>query len=170
MIDIDLVNKHPNVQEYNLLTKESYPALFLGFIIKNEYDNQRIQLNTEYNPTNLVHTVKSKEGVYGIAMKGILLKPNEKVLKLFKAIQEQEKLSMNLVIYENLLSQFNFACKETYSYFSKGLYPIDFTNLKSICDDSFNTDKKIFQHLLGIEENIFDFQKFADLKVLILTV
>ena len=49
------------------------------------------------------------------------------------------------------------------------MYPIDFDNLKSICEDSFNEDKKIFQHLLNIDEKVFDFQKFASLRLFILT-
>jgi hypothetical protein len=68
------------------------------------------------------------------------------------------------------LSQFSFSCKETYSFFDKGIYPIDFVNLKSICDDSFNNDKKIFQHILGLDDKVFDFQKFSSLKLFILTI
>ena len=169
MIDIDFVNTLPDTTDYTLVDKTNYPILFLGFIVKNQYDNLRIQLNKDYNPCNIIHKVRNKENT-GVCLKGIILKPNDTIKQLFASIKKQESLLMNVVIYENLLNQFNFACKETYGYFEPGLYPIDFNNLKSICEDDFNSDKKIFQHLLNLDEKVFDFQKFSSLKLFILTV
>lgn len=168
MIDIDLINRQPNFDDYSIATPDEYPMLFLGFVIKNEYDNQRIKLSEKFNTLKFLHI--SKDRKTGTALKGIKLTPNDNVKKLCNQLQQQEKMSINLVIYENLLSQYGFACKETYSYFSPGSYPIDFDNLKSICTDSFKDDKKIFQHLLNLDEKVFDFQKFSSLKLFILTV
>jgi hypothetical protein len=168
MIDIELINNPVKTTSFDIIDINQYPILFLGFIIKNEYDNKRIQLNEKYSPINLLHISKDKKTV--IAMKGVKLTPNQNIKNIFNAIKKQEALLMNLVTYENLLNQYNLFCKETYSYFSLGLYPVDFENLKSVCEDSFNQDKKIFQHLLGLEEKVFDFQKFSSLKLFILTV
>lgn len=168
MIDIELINKQTNLEKYSIATLDEYPMLFLGFVIKNEYDNLRISLNETYKPLSFFHLGKDRQT--GVPLKGIKLTPNDIVKQLMRQIINQEKIGMNLVIYENLLSQYNFACKETYSYFSTGMYPLDFNNLKSICNDTFNTDKKIFQHLLGLDEKVFEFQKFSSLKLFILTV
>lgn len=168
MIDIDLVNKPLDAKNYTLLEYSEYPILFLGFIIKNEYDNLRINIEKRYNPINILHFAKDRNTV--TPLKGIKLTPNQNVKNLFSLILKQEKLAMNLITYENLLNQYGFGCKETYSLFAPGLYPVDFNNLKSICDDSFNADKKIFQHLLNLDEKVFDFQKFSSLKLFILTV
>jgi hypothetical protein len=171
MIDISLVNTTPNLNEFKTLPY-SYPVLFLGLHIKNEYDNCRITLNQEYNPIKFLHFLKvENNSVTCQPLYGIILKPNENIKKLMNAITEQENIgNMNLVIYENLISQYNLSCKETYRHFQRGVHPIDFANLKTICDDSFNTDKKIFQHLMNIKEDVFDFQKFASLKLFILSV
>jgi hypothetical protein len=168
MIDIELVNNPVNTSNFDIIVTNQYPILFLGFMIKNEYDNKRIQLNEKYSPINLLHISKDKKTV--VAMKGVKLTPNQNIKNILNAIKKQESLLMNLITYENLLNQYNLFCKETYSYFSPGMYPVDFENLKSVCDDSFNQDKKIFQHLLGLEEKVFDFQKFSSLKLFILTV
>jgi hypothetical protein len=168
MIDIELVNNPVNTSNFDIIDTNQYPILFLGFMIKNEYDNKRIQLNEKYSPINLLHISKDKKTV--VAMKGVKLTPNQNIKNILNAIKKQESLLMNLITYENLLNQYNLFCKETYSYFSPGMYPVDFENLKSVCDDSFNQDKKIFQHLLGLEEKVFDFQKFSSLKLFILTV
>lgn len=170
MIDIKFIEQDVSISSFTLLDNSSYPILFLGFIIRNEYDNLRIKLNEKYVPISLIHRIKTPENDRGVCLKGIILKPNNTIKQLFTALQSQENLMMNIVTYENLLSQYSLACKETYSHFTKGLYPIDFNNLKSVCDNDFNTDKKIFQHLLNLDEKSFDFQKFSSLKLFILTV
>lgn len=169
MIDLKFIEQDPNPDNFSLIELSNYPVLFLGFNIKNEYDNRRIQLNKEFKPVNIVHPLGANKD-QGVYLKGLILKPNNTIKQLFSSIATQEKLTINVVIYENLLNQYNLACKETYSYFAKGLYPVDFNNLKSICEDDFNTDKKIFQHLLNLDEKIFDFQKFSSLKLFMLTV
>jgi hypothetical protein len=168
MIDIDLTSRPPNSDGFVVPNHDEYPILFLGFLIKNEYDNQRIEISKAFNPKNIFHLSKDRQTL--TALRGIKLKPNSTVHGLIKSIQNQEKLGITLVTYQNLLSQFSFSCKETYNFFDKGIYPIDFVNLKSICDDSFNNDKKIFQHILGLDEKVFDFQKFSSLKLFILTI
>jgi len=169
MIDIETVNKPIDYEQYNFVSNiKEYPILFLGFVIKNQYDNLRVNLQESYNPINLLHFSKDKQSV--TALKGIKLIPNSNVKKIYNAIKMQEQLVMNLIVYENLLNQYGFACKETYGLYAPGMYPIDFYNLKSICDNDFNNDKKIFQHFLGLDDKIFDFQKFSSLKLFILTV
>lgn len=177
MIDIDLTNKQADITNYGVLPNTMYPLLFLGFIIKNEYDNKRIQLNESFNPVQLLHIPNGKQNMdkdgksfLGYALKGIILKPNENTTHLMHSVLKQEKIAINLVTYENLLNQYGFCCKETYNLFSKNFYPIDFENLKSVCSNDFKDDKKIFQHLLNLDEKSFDFQKFSALKLLVLTV
>jgi len=169
MIDIELVSKPIDYYTYDFAgSVKEYPILFLGFVIRNQYDNLRVNIESKYKPINLLHFSKDRQTV--TALKGIKLIPNTNVKKLYSAIKLQEEVQMNLTIYGNLLNQYNFSCKDTYGLYAPGMYPIDFNNLKSICDNDFNEDKKIFQHLLGIDEKVFDFQKFSSLKLFILTV
>jgi len=169
MIDIENVNKPIDYEQYNFVSSiKEYPILFLGFVIKNQYDNLRVNIQEKYQPINLLHFSKDKQSI--TALKGIKLTPNSMVKKLYNAIKIQEQLVMNVVMYGNLLNQYGFTCKDTYGLYAPGMYPIDFNNLKSICDNNFNEDKKIFQHLLGLDEKVFDFQKFSSLKLFILSV
>jgi len=171
MIDIELIHEPVSEKEFITLPYNKYPILFLGFVIHNEYDNKRIELNPKYNPQSFFHITKAGPHLQVLPLKGVLLKPNASMVKVINAIVNQEKTgNIGLVTYENLISQYNLSCKNTYKHFQKGVYPIDFNNLKSICDDSFNEDKKIFQHLLNLKEDVFDFQKFASLKLFILSV
>lgn len=168
MIDIDLINQPPSSDNFKFLDIKDYPFMFLGFIIRNKYDDLRINVVNSYNPVNLYHLTKDRKSV--TSLKGLKLTPNSNTSNLIKTLILQEKIGINLNVYQNLLEQHGLSCKETYSLFDEGFYPIDFVNLKSVCNDSFNTDKKIFQHILGLDENVFDFQKFSSLKLFILTI
>ena len=69
----------------------------------------------------------------------------------------------------NILSEYNLSCNDCYGYFYKNVYPIDNRHFDKLTDDEIGKDKKIFQHLLNVNENKFDFQKFGSLKLLLLT-
>ena len=171
MIDIEYTSKQVDTTSFT--DNPPRPVLFLGFVIKNEYDNLRIKLNEKYNPKKFIIFINDGKGTPSgmIPLYGIALTPNDNIKKLMQTLHSQEEQGvMNLEVYEKLISQFDLQCKETYGYFQQGVYPIDFTNLKSVCDDTFNSDKKIFQHLLDLDEKVFDFQRFASLKLFILTV
>jgi hypothetical protein len=173
MIPISLVDTPVNVEEFKILTPaETKYALFLGFIIRNEYDNKRLKIAENFKPVKFLH-VKRKDNQITecIPLYGVLLTPNSAIVNLMKTVRSQEKVKeMPLITYRNILSQYNFSCDNTYSLYSDMIYPIDFTNLKSVCDDTFNEDKKVFQHLLSLDEKHFDFQSFASLKLLILNI
>jgi len=167
MISIDLVSEPVDTKEFHLTyTKGKCNfALFLGFVIKNEYDNRRLKISERYTPVRLLHTIEKD---ILIPLYGTFLTPNKNIKQLYTVIEDQQQNTLNLLTYKNILSQFNLTCDNTYSWFNKCMFPIDFNNLKSVCDDEFNTDKKIFQHILNIDENHFDFQTFASLKLFIL--
>lgn len=174
MIDFSLVNEEVDIDKFDPV--DNLPCLFLGFAIRNEYDNKRIVLNPIYKPKNVLHPIlvspsspKGKPVLSVLPLKGIILTPNDSIKKLTALIISQEKMGITLQTYQNILSQFNFTCGETYSFFHPGLYPIDYTNLKTVATDPFNADKKIFQHLLGLDEKTFEFQRFSALKLFILT-
>ena len=62
MINIDLVNMTVDIKNYSIATQDEYPMLFLGFVIKNQYDDERIQLSEKYNPVKFIHF--SSEAVF----------------------------------------------------------------------------------------------------------
>ena len=98
------------------------------------------------------------------------LELNELGNNIVDLITAQEKsYDINLVVYQNLISEFNLTCNDCYAYFKSGIYPIDFNKFRSITDDKISKDKKILQHMLNLDESKFDFQKFGSILSLILT-
>lgn len=165
-IDFNLVETAIDLDKFN--TDITYPVLFFGTIIKNEYDNRRITLNDQYKPVKFLHLNKDTSSLFPLY--GVILEPTPVIKSLQQTILQQEKNGdISLLVYENILNQFDLSCKETYGWFDAGIYPLDFNNLKQICTDSFNEDKRILQHILNLDDTIFDFQKFASLNLFILT-
>ena len=169
MIDISLVEQPVNIDNFE--TKLPFrPSLFLGFILKNEYDNQRLKIKENYNPKKFVYICEKEKKLDIVPLYGILLKLNKQGNDLTNLIQRQVKANnINLVVYENLLSQFNLKCDDCYGYFRKGIYPLDFNKFRVITDDVISEDKKILQHMLELNESKFDFQKFGSILSLIIT-
>ncbi len=170
MIDIELIDEPVNLDEFQDF-KCKKPCLFLGYIIKNEYDNIRLELNEKYNPKKYVHVYLEKGKKFNILpLYGLFLDLNDLGKTVGDLLVRQEKTkSMNMIIYENLLNQHNLSCDDCYGNFHKNVYPVDFKHFDKLSDESIAKDKKILQHLLQLEENKFDFQKFGSIVTLILT-
>jgi hypothetical protein len=172
MIDITLTDQPVNTDKFNAFD-EKLPCLFLGFAIKNEYDNQRLDICEKYNPKRSLFVFeKNKNEIKELSVLplfGLFLELSQQGKNLAKTLLSED-LTDNLHIdqYEKILSEFNFSCNDSYSYLNKRIYPIDFTHFKELTDNSLRDDNKILQHLLNLDEHKFDFQKFGSFKLLIL--
>jgi len=176
MIDISLTEQPVDTNLFNAFNGQRLPCLFLGFAIKNEYDNQRLQICEKYKPKRLlfvfekknIHTKTNNE--FGVLpLYGLFLTLNDTGNKLAKTLLNQETMgNMNINIYETILNEYNMTCKDAYSYLNKRVYPVDFKHFKKITNDDIKDDDKILQHLLNLDEDKFDFQKFGSFKLLIL--
>ena len=168
MIDVALVDEPVNGDSFELIDIDR-PYLFLGHIVKNQYDNLRLKLNDKYNPKKFYASYKEDNKWNMLPLYGITLKLNDTGIKLAKLLNEQESKNINLIIYENLISQFNLSCGDCYNYFKNKIYPIDFNKFRYLTDNEISKDKKILQHILEIDEKKFDFQKFGSINCLIIT-
>ena len=169
MIDVSLIESSVSMDDFSYETPLR-PSIFLGFIIKNEYDNKRLEINDKYGPKKFVRIYKENGESKMLPLYGICLELNELGNNIVDLITAQEKsYDINLVVYQNLISEFNLTCNDCYAYFKSGIYPIDFNKFRSITDDKISKDKKILQHMLNLDESKFDFQKFGSILSLILT-
>lgn len=169
MINIALVEEPVNTKDFSHFN-ESLPTLFLGFAIKNEYDNRRLKINNIYSPKKQLFLFeKEKEEFNILPLYGLFLKLNDLGEKLATTLLNQD-LSNKITYphYEKILSEYDLTCNNSYSYLNKRIYPIDFNCFSKVCNDKITKDKKILQHLLYLDDDKFDFQKFGAFKLLIL--
>jgi hypothetical protein len=164
MIDVTLADKPVNISGYIPYTCKE-PSVFLGFIVRNEYDNRRLYFNPDLKPQKLLFGYNSTI----VPMYGLLLPLRKEYNSLCEILKLQnEKQNLPLSTYINILSQFDLQAGDSYSDLMNGVYPIDFKYFDKITDSDLTNDKKILQHIIGIDESKFDFQKFASLKLFIL--
>ena len=169
MIDVSLVDEPVSTDNFSgqipLL-----PSIFLGFILKNEYDNKRLNINDKFKPKKFFRIYKEDGKIKMLPLYGICLELNKLGEEIINLIKRQEQANnINLVVYQNLLSQYNITCNDSYGYFKRGIYPIDFNKFRYLTDNLISKDKKILQHMLNLNENKFDFQKFGSILSLIIT-
>ena len=148
------------------------PCLFLGFAVKNEYDNRRLQITEKFKPTKNLYAFKKKSESQVryemLPLYGLFLDLNKDGLRIAKTLIDQDRKHMHLNLYEDILGEYNYSCIDSYSYLNKGIYPFDFEHFTKLTDNKIIKDGKILQHLLAIDEDKFNFQKFGAFKVLIL--
>lgn len=167
MIDISLVEVPVNLDDFETFNEER-PCLFLGFAVKNEYDNQRLQINEKYKPSKQLFAFEKDDKFKVLPLYGLFIKLNDVGRQLANILIEQEKSGMNINVYSDILNQYNISCRDSYSYLNKNIYPIDFQHFADLTTDKIKDDGKILQHLLELDDNKFDFQKFGAFKLLIL--
>lgn len=171
MIDISLVEQPVNTSSFTMFNDER-PCLFLGFAVKNEYDNQRLHISEKYKPRKQLFAfkreVEDKISYDMLPLYGLFLDLNEPGKNIARTLVAQDKQQMHLNLYEDILNEYNFTCTDSYSYLNKGIYPFDFEHFTKLTNDKIVKDKKILQHMLDIDDNEFDFQKFGAFKLLIL--
>ena len=86
MIDIEYTSKQVDTTSFT--DNPPRPVLFLGFVIKNEYDNLRIKLNEKYNPKKFIIFINDGKGTPSgmIPLYGIALTPNDNIKKLIHSL------------------------------------------------------------------------------------
>ena len=92
-------------------------GLFCGYIIKSQYDEERLEINPGYNPQRLLF--KTNNGPYHLY--GVF-KPN-KLNSLIKKLEQTPP--QNIGEYSSLLTQEGLSCLTCFLFFSPGLYPVD---------------------------------------------
>jgi hypothetical protein len=171
MIDIGLVDEQVNLNDFLDKDELNYnvPCIFFGFVIKNEYDNKRLCIQPKYAPKKIIHKYKDADGVvHMLPLYGCIL-PVSGQYKQLSTILIQQQADITISTYKNILEQFDLSCDDCYLHYAVGTYPVDLAHFKRLTNNEISKDKKIFQHILGMEDDEFDFQKMGSLELFILT-
>ena len=119
--------------------------LFAGYIIKNEYDEQRIEISRKLKPTRFSFLTNSGDyKLYG------LIKDSDASFLTYL----QNKRFNNVMEYSSYLTLQGMSCLTCFLHFAPGLYPIDSSYMG-------NYFPEINFENLNKKKNISDFQKVA---------
>lgn len=135
VLDYSLTAQEPE-HEYPLLDTDN--CFFIGHIIKNKYDENRLHINSRYNPQRFsFNTNNGKYNLYGIFKEAAL---NNKLIT-----ELRKNTYINIGEYSSILAMNKLSCLSCFLHFSPGLYPIDSIYSKrffSDIDESHFTIKK----------------------------
>lgn len=134
MISVSLVDEALDVEQFNFISKDKYPFIFIGQPIKNKYDQERICFKESLNPQSIVHPTANATPVLKF-FKGVEItyKPEyTNLIQRLEALNLNIKDSISLNLYEQILKDFNLSCSECSVYLEKGVYPINGSELSKI--------------------------------------
>jgi hypothetical protein len=137
MVDHELANNLP-LEEYPVLDEQFECGFFMGYLIKNLYDEKRFKINKKYSPQRF--TFNSNNGPYRLY--GIL---NNKKNTLIDSLVSNPP--QNIGEYSSVLSVNEASCLTCFLHFSPGLYPLDNDYVQKVFSDidlnEFNSNKNI---------------------------
>jgi len=167
LLDIDLVDKPIDVDEFEYAQDQNYPICLLGFQIKNLYDQKRLTFNKNFKTKNIIHFVPNKSPTPKF-FKGIQLPLLNEIKPFISFLNElglREK-EVSVDEYKSLLKRANLSCDNCYAYLCNGIYPVDSEHVHKI----FNFNLQINEMYEKILNNkINGFQSFGYFVIYILS-
>ena len=143
----DMINLPVSTHKYKIYDIDMLPATLLCIRVKNQYDENRLEINSKYKPAYVSHFQTISDTLqpsyyYGIELK---LKPEYTSMLTYinrasifknKHTTGAKKISQ----YSNLLHEYNLTCNTCYGYYSDGVWPIDLHHLQLITKTNFNDE------------------------------
>lgn len=141
MLSEELVELMPE-KEYKSFPKDN---IFFGCKIKNRYDEQRININSSFNPE--YYKVGDSTFLYGLAIKPTKHTP---LINTIKA-----KKSFDLIGYSSLLEKHNLSCHNCFFFLQPPIYPIDSENITNYISNY------TYENFISFSPKIPKFQQFT---------
>lgn len=135
--------------------------LFYGFVVKNKYDEERLKICSHLTPIRFKHELYdySCNEVKINYYYGVKLQGNKKFSKLCKSLEpvstDYNKF-LKVKDYRRLFSEFNVETKDTFLYYSVGVYPFD--NISDLHNGIINSE------LFFLDNNVPWYQKITSIK------
>ena len=143
MVNLELTHKAPQ-KKYAPLHLDC-PKLFAGYIIRSEYDEQRLQIDRKFNPQRF--SFATETGAYNLY--GLL---QDTAANFVKKIENKNITNIN--DYSYVLALEGLSCITCFLHFSPGMYPVDSSYLSRYFP---NVDLCNF----NVKRNISSFQKVS---------
>jgi len=117
-LTFNLTEKPADFEKFQTIT---YPTIFFGFSIRNQYDQRRLKIKDQYNPQYIFHKYGNKQEDM-LFLYGVTAKFPKKDLPCLYPIRENPNL--NREQYEAVLNPLDLECNDCYLFLNKNLYPI----------------------------------------------
>jgi len=118
------------IKDYSIYNNDNLPKLFLGFSLKNKFDEKRIRIKAKYAPKRISHFKWTSE-LEPMFAYGIEIAPKKEYKSLLDHLEKtgptlrSKSFDRYVDRYKGTLDKFNLTCNDCYRYLSDGVYPID---------------------------------------------
>jgi hypothetical protein len=126
----ELADQTVDSDNFRSIGPSDVPIAVLGCLIKNKYDQSRVKIREEYNPTNILHFISADGEVEPIYLHGIILDDLPILQTICDDIKMAPLLSHSLLeSYDCIMRRHKLSCDTCYRYLADGIYPIDVKHL-----------------------------------------
>jgi len=126
----DLADQTVDNDSFQDLKPTDLPKAIIGCIIKNKYDESRVQIQEEYTPKNILHFISVDGEIEPIYIHGVVLDELPLLHTICEDIKMAPLLSHSLLeSYDCIMRRNKLSCESCYRYLADGLYPIDIKHL-----------------------------------------
>ena len=131
-IDLTEVNRGVNANLFKPLDYSQIPKLFLGFIIKNNFEYNALKCTKETQ--DIAHLCGIDGIIEPVFLRGLFIDTPTIIGKIIEQVNKIKPININTIFnqYIKILSQFDLSCNNTYAYLLDGMFPIDITYLEQI--------------------------------------
>tara|TARA_R110000824_G_scaffold390012_1_gene586308 strand:+ start:464 stop:1015 length:552 start_codon:yes stop_codon:yes gene_type:complete len=169
-IDLNLTHQEVDPSLFEPIDYNQIPKLFLGFIIKNNFEFNALQCNDIVK--DRAHLCGFEGQIEPVYLRGIFMDPSPAVEKIIEKLEQIISIDVNIIFnqYIQILNQFNLSCNNTYAYLMDGIYPIDIIHLNKVTQNKDNQPKSYVEYASEIlHEDKVPWFFTPELKLLILT-
>ena len=139
MYSVDVTEKTVPVEyeNFKLITANKYPLCFLGFEIKNLFDQKYLTINKKFKPKDIIHFTKLPS-VTPVFLRGTVFTPNSKLISLIEDLTEYRETNFKAITknsYIRYIQKYKLKCDHTLGCLQDGTYPIDSEYLSDVTKD-----------------------------------
>jgi len=152
LINTDFAEELPELEYVNV----KQDAVFVGVVIKNKYDEKRINLNT------LLGVEPRRFNYNGIKMYGHLFEPRGEDRLLINELKTCN--SLDLITYSNILEKYNYNSGENFINLAKNVFSLDTVHIERYIPNY------LFENFISFNDETPKFQQYTSIVMYILPV
>ena len=144
LLDVQLTETPVTLTDYKSYKLSDLPKVILGFQIRNQFDEKRLQFKPEYKTKKILHYTNNDKGcLEPIFFYGIELTVKEKYNKFLNDLNHNIIIA-NIILkskktdvvteYKNYLKAVGLGCEESYLHTCDGVFPIDLKYLSELVE------------------------------------
>lgn len=161
-----LADQPVDLKRYKRFQSIEFPKIILGFVIRNKYDEQRLQIKPIMQPKRIAHDFGDHDHLSTMTFHAVELQGTPQVNHLCEAIHRASPITMDS--YRNILQYNRLSCDACSQMLRDGVYPIDIKCLPLLSKNRYKTDYVWLRTLLETNDDLPWFSSWSNFNIFML--